>query len=70
MSRYERNRYFERLCELRAAYENRSVADCSGVIGIADVIAFAERAIGEVSAQVAVGSEDSASTSESADQLN
>ena len=41
MSRYERKRYFDRLCEMRDAYTS-SPDDCRGAISIEDVVIYAE----------------------------
>lgn len=70
MSRYERTTYFERLCALRAAYENRAVADRTATISIAEVIAFAERELDAVPAPIDTSASDEATPSASADQLN
>ena len=70
MSRYERTTYFERLCALRAAYQTREVADRSGTISIAEVIAFAERELATAIAPVEPTASDDSVPAESADHLN
>ena len=45
MTRYERNQYFKRLCELREQYRTRGSADRRGTTTIAQAIAAAEAAL-------------------------
>jgi len=45
MTRYERNLYFKRLCELRDGYRTRGVADRRSTTTIAEAIAAAELAM-------------------------
>ena len=42
MTRYERNQYFKRLCELREQYRDRGADDRRGTTTIAQAIAAAE----------------------------
>lgn len=70
MNRYERTRYFERLCALRAAYEPGGVADRFGFVSIAEVIAFAERTLVAVSIPADVSPSHQTTPSASADPLN
>jgi hypothetical protein len=50
MSRYERRIYFDRLCELRAAYERRGDDDGLGSHAVHDVIRDAELALDAIEA--------------------
>ncbi|HEY7523798.1 MAG TPA: hypothetical protein VH813_11285 [Candidatus Limnocylindrales bacterium] len=52
MSRYERRIYFDRLCELRAAYEARGADDDLGSHAIHDVIRDAELALDAIEAAI------------------
>ena len=65
MGRYERSKYFERLCALRMAYETRGVADRAASISIADVIQLAEREL----ATVVVAAQDAEAVA-AKDELN
>ena len=41
MSRYERSKFFDKLIELRAAYDGRDTTDLAPVMSIGEVEAFA-----------------------------
>lgn len=51
MTRYERNLYFKKLCELRDGYRTRDAADRRGTTTIAEAIAAAEAAMLESEAR-------------------
>jgi hypothetical protein len=59
MTRFERRRFFERLCQLRALYRLRTDDDMTSAISIAATIAYAERLLGDSNALAeALGSDD------------
>ncbi len=53
MGRYERSIQFERLIELRAAYQTLGAADRFVAISIADAVALAQQALSESRAREA-----------------
>ena len=60
MSRYERRQYFDRLCDLRAAYARRGIDDTAGPDAptIAATIASAELLFAELEAQAPAATEE------------
>jgi hypothetical protein len=67
MSRYERRVYFDRLCSLRDAYQERSADDRTSAISADDVIRWAEELLDAAETAIEAAPQ-SAETSNKADQ--